>query len=86
MITRNQLAFYGDAGERIENFDFQPPSSIFLLYHRENDRLVVQLVGNRFEVYDLRTIKLTITGSTIGLPVAEHEDYDTAVMTALLTQ
>ena len=86
MITRNQLAFYSDAGERIENFDFQPSTSTIVLYRRENDRLVVQLIGNRFEVYDLRTIKLTITGSTIGLPVAEHEDYDTAVMTALLTQ
>lgn len=86
MITRNQLAFYGDAGERIENFDFQPSTGAILISKQTGDRLVVQLVGNRFEVYDLHTLKLTITGSTIGLPVAEHEDYDVAVMTALLTQ
>ena len=52
------------------------------------DEFVVQLIDTLFCVYELRTLtKVKNLGMwTIGLPVAEHYDYDTAVMTALLSQ
>lgn len=50
-------------------------------------RFAVQLIGGRFEVYDLRTLKLASPFSrsyTIGLPVVTHENLDAALMAAVL--
>lgn len=49
----------------------------------------VQLIGNRFEVYDLSTLRRAVVGIrsedyTIGLPVAVNENLDAAIMAAML--
>lgn len=88
MITSYQLAYYSDSGggERIVNFTGPPRTQDIAGYRLPTDQFVVQLIGKVFEVYDLQTLKSYFRGSTIGVPVAYHQDYDVAVMTAILTQ
>lgn len=87
MITRMQLAYYGPNGERIMDFNSQPTTTDLWMAKLPSDEFVVQLIGDLFTVYNVRTIKnMRLLGTTIGLPVAESRDFDHAVMTALLSQ
>ena len=88
MITSMQLAYYGPNGERVMDFMRQPTTEDIRNCMLVSDQFVVQLIGELFTVYATATLQRQkhIRTITIGLPVAEHYDYDTAVMTALLSQ
>ena len=52
----------------------------------DKDRFAIQRIGDRWEVYDLKTLR-TLMGSnvyTIGLPIFTHEDEDAAITYAVL--
>lgn len=45
---------------------------------------MVQLIGDQFNVYDLRTLKRFLGGASIGIPVFATEDLDAALMFAIM--
>lgn len=85
-MTLDQLAFAGPNGLEMVTFDGPPSTNDIAQWRGATHTHVVQLIGERFEVYDLNTLRQFVGSEyTIGLPVAVHDDVDAALMLAALT-
>jgi hypothetical protein len=84
-MTRLELVFIThDLLTDIWRFDRQPTTEDIVVYSSAGDTHVIQLIGDQYNVYDLTTLRLTGTFWTIGIPVFVTEDYDAAIMWAML--
>ena len=82
-----KLIFVSKTGELdTATFDRQPTTNDIEFHAAETERFAIQRIGDRWEVYDLKTLR-TLMGSnvyTIGLPIFTHEDEDAAITYAVL--
>lgn len=81
-----QLAFAGPHGIEMITFAGQPSTDDIAMWRGTTHTHVVQMIGGRYEVYDLTTLRQFVGNNyTIGIPVAVHDDVDAALMLAALT-
>lgn len=90
-IDHFELAFVTKDGDlRVYGFGYQPRTDdIGDMVGRATQgfyTMVVQKVGEVFEVYDLKTLRRMHRDGpwTIGMPIGSHENLDAAIMSAVL--
>jgi hypothetical protein len=84
-VDELDLVYIGRDFPRYVRFHGQPMTDHIRLWAESGDRYCIQKVDGRFEVYDMDTLKNTITGVTIGLPKFVSEDFNAAIMWALMS-
>jgi hypothetical protein len=87
--NHHELVFVGPAGTSTYCFGYQPTTHDINDHRRPSDRYCIQLIGEQYEVYDLKTIQHIIGAIgivSIGIPVFAHTDPDAAIMWALMNQ
>ena len=84
-MTRNDLVFVSeDCWVDIWTCKHQPLTEDISKQKAAKDRYVIQLIGDQFNVYDLKTLARNMVGVSIGVPKFVTDDYDAAVMWALM--
>lgn len=64
-------------------YGFQPDTQT-IAYRAKGYVIAVQKIGNVFEAYDLSTITVKMGVTSIGLPIATHENFDACMMMAVM--
>jgi hypothetical protein len=81
-----ELVFIGPNGTVTQCFGYPPRTEDIAEARKKTDHYCVQLIGDTYEVYDLKTLRKMNYHApmTIGLPVFESKDPDAAIMWALM--